>query len=104
MAFLSFILAEAIPIFNYLLSLTGSICFAPLALILPGLFWLHDYSDWRRGSAGKKIAYWLHWVLVALGVFMMVAGTYATVQLIIDAYAEGTIGMFGFVCGYPAGG
>ncbi|RDW63845.1 hypothetical protein BP5796_10347 [Coleophoma crateriformis] len=92
LAFLSFILAEAIPIFNYLLSLTGSICFAPLAIILPGLFWLHDYSDWRRGSAGKKIAYWLHWLLVALGVFIMIAGTYATVQLIIDAYAAGTIG------------
>ncbi|RDW77408.1 hypothetical protein BP6252_05461 [Coleophoma cylindrospora] len=92
LAFLSFILAEAIPIFNYLLSLTGSICFAPLAIILPGLFWLHDYSDWRRGSAGKKVAYWLHWLLVVLGVFIMIAGTYATVQLIIDAYAAGTIG------------
>lgn len=30
---LAFILAEAIPIFNYLLALVGSLCFAPLAIV-----------------------------------------------------------------------
>lgn len=32
--------------------------------------------------------------MVVLGVFLLVAGTYATVQLIVDAYAAGTIGKF----------
>ncbi|KAH6684582.1 transmembrane amino acid transporter protein-domain-containing protein [Halenospora varia] len=102
---LSFILAEAIPIFNYLLALTGSICFAPLALILPGWFWIHDHGAWRKGEVeregeseklgkvGRMATYWFHWVFfVLLGCFLMVAGTYATVVLIIDAYKAGTIG------------
>ena len=40
---LAFILASAIPIFNYLIALTGTICFAPLAISLPGWLWLHDH-------------------------------------------------------------
>jgi amino acid permease len=92
LATLSFLLAEAIPIFNYLLSLTGSICFAPLSLILPGCFWLKDFWSWKRGSAGRQAAFWGHVFVVLVGTFMCVAGTYATVQLIIDAYAAGTIG------------
>lgn len=92
LAAISFILAEAIPIFNYLLALTGSICFAPLAICLPGILWLYDHMAWRRGSFVQQVAYWLHWGLILLGLFLLVGGTYATVQLIIDAYAEGLIG------------
>ena len=47
---ISFILAEAIPIFNYLIAITGSVCFAPLALMLPAYLWMHDYWSWSRGS------------------------------------------------------
>lgn len=32
---LAFILAEAIPIFNFLIALVGSLCFAPLAIVRP---------------------------------------------------------------------
>ena len=32
---LAFVLAQAIPVFNYLVAITGSFCFAPLALMLP---------------------------------------------------------------------
>jgi len=92
LASISFILAEAIPIFNYLLALTGSICFAPLALMLPGWLWLFDHGDWRRGNFGEMVAYWLHWALILLGIFLCIGGTYGVVQEIIDAYAAGTIG------------
>lgn len=92
LAFIAFILAEAIPIFNYLIALTGSVCFAPTALILPAWFWLYDNADWRVGSLGKKFTYWLHWAMIALGIFLCVAGTYATIELIKQAYAAGTIG------------
>jgi len=92
LASISFVLAEAIPIFNYLLALTGSICFAPLALMLPGWLWLHDHWEWRRAGLAKMGAYWAHWGLILLGAFLCVGGTYGVVQEIIDAYAEGTIG------------
>ncbi|KAK5105754.1 hypothetical protein LTR62_002174 [Meristemomyces frigidus] len=92
LASISFILAEAIPIFNYLLALTGSICFAPLAIILPGWLWIHDHKMWAKGSIGQKIAYWLHASLIAIGSFMCVGGTYGVIKVIIQAYADGTIG------------
>lgn len=92
LASLSFILAEAIPIFNYLLALTGSICFAPLAIALPGFLWLFDHGAWRTGTLGQKAAYWAHWFLPVLGAFMCVGGTYGVVESIIEAYADNLIG------------
>ncbi|KAF2086299.1 neutral amino acid permease [Saccharata proteae CBS 121410] len=92
LAALAFVLAEAIPIFNYLIALTGSICFAPLALCLPGWLWLFDHGSWRKGSLQQQIAYWFHWFIILLGLFFCVGGTYGVVQEIIDAYASGTIG------------
>ncbi|KAB2570371.1 N amino acid transport system protein [Lasiodiplodia theobromae] len=89
---LSFVLAQSIPIFNYLLALTGTICFAPLAITLPGWLWLFDHGEWRTGGVRKAAWYWFHWFLVVLGLFFLVGGTYGVVQQIIDAYADGTIG------------
>ncbi|CZR64067.1 related to neutral amino acid permease [Phialocephala subalpina] len=82
----------AIPIFNYLLALTGLICFAPLSLILPSFFWLHDFKVWRTGTLKQKLAWGFHVLIILLGLFLTVAGTYSTVQGIVDAYAVGTIG------------
>lgn len=45
---------------------------------------------------GEQVAYWAHWLLVFLGAFLCVGGTYGVVQEIIDAYALGIIGMFLF--------
>lgn len=95
---LSFILAEAIPIFNYLIALTGSICFAPLAIMLPGFLWLHDFKHYRTGTMAQKATYWSHWFLPLLGAFLCVGGTYGTVKSIINAYADGTIGEFSSLC------
>ncbi|KAH7346293.1 putative N amino acid transport system protein [Rhexocercosporidium sp. MPI-PUGE-AT-0058] len=64
---LSFLLAEAIPIFNYLLALTGSVCFTPLAIALPGCF------------IRQKATYYAHCTLPPLGAFLCVGGTYAAV-------------------------
>ena len=92
---ISFILAEAIPIFNYLLSLTGAICFAPLALMLPASFWLYDFKTWMTATSSiKKAAWGFHVLMFALGAFICVAGTYSTIELIIQAYAAGEIGTF----------
>ena len=92
LASISFILAEAIPIFNYLLALTGSVCFAPLAIILPGWFWLYDHWFWYRGNLWNKLFWGFHWFLVFLGFFFLGGGTYGTVQQIIEAYETGAVG------------
>ncbi|KAH8810727.1 transmembrane amino acid transporter protein-domain-containing protein [Xylogone sp. PMI_703] len=92
LAAISFIFAEAIPIFNYLNALTGSICFAPLAMMLPGWLWLYDHGHYRKGSATQQIIYWLHWAMIGLGVFFLVGATYGVILQINQAYADGTIG------------
>ncbi|KAI1092573.1 amino acid transporter [Rostrohypoxylon terebratum] len=89
---IAFILAESIAIFNYLLSLVGSICFAPMAITIPGVLWLYDFSYYRLGTLWQKSQYVFHWFLVVLGLFITVGGTYSTILAIKDAYATGLIG------------
>ncbi|GIZ40608.1 hypothetical protein CKM354_000394000 [Cercospora kikuchii] len=88
----SWLLAVAIPIFNYLLALAGALCFAPIVMILPGWLWLYDHSDWYKRSALHKLAYGFHALFIPLGVFFLVGGTYGVVKEIINAYADGLIG------------
>ncbi|KAF2798708.1 hypothetical protein K505DRAFT_333221 [Melanomma pulvis-pyrius CBS 109.77] len=88
---LSFIIAEAIPFFSYLIGLIGSLCCAPTCLVIPALMGL--YMDRSRPKTKKVIAITaLHIFTVVLGSFMTVAGTYTTIQSIIDAYRSGTKG------------
>ncbi|KAL4865295.1 hypothetical protein BDV12DRAFT_200237 [Aspergillus spectabilis] len=89
---LAFVLAESIPIFNYLIALVGSVCFAPLAMSLPGWLWLYDHGHYRKGTVIQKAMYGLHVGLVLLGIFFLVGATYGVVKQIIDAYASGLIG------------
>jgi hypothetical protein len=89
---IAYILSAAIPIFNYLLSLTGSLCFAPIALSLPGWLWCHDNMAWRRGSLRQQVVFWITAAMIPLGMFICVGGTYGVVVQIKDAYASGRIG------------
>lgn len=74
--FLAFILAEAIPVFNYILSLAGSICFAPMSLMFPALMWMHDFGpQYSRAGLKGKAWYGFHVLILAVGAFMVVGGT-----------------------------
>ncbi|KXH46108.1 hypothetical protein CSAL01_09680 [Colletotrichum salicis] len=88
---LAFIVAEAVPILNYLLGLAGALCFAPFSLIFPALLWMQDFSSYRKGGASKKAMYGFHVFIVLVGLFMVVAGTYSVAVSIKDAYASGLI-------------
>lgn len=91
MAAISFILACAIPIFNYVLALVGSLCFAPLAISLPGWLWLYSHRDYWAGNLVRKLLFVFHILLVLLGLFMAVGGTYGVIVQINQAYADGQI-------------
>jgi hypothetical protein len=91
MAAISFILACAIPIFNYVLALVGSLCFAPLAISLPGWLWLYSHGEYLKGNFLRKAMYAAHVLLVLLGGFMTVGGTYGVIVQINQAYADGQI-------------
>ncbi|KAJ5462639.1 Amino acid transportertransmembrane [Penicillium sp. IBT 31633x] len=92
LAAISFILAEGIPIFNYLIALVGSLCYAPLAVSLPGWLWIADHKSWMRGSMTQQLAFGAHVVLILLGFFMLGGGTYGIVNEIVIAYESGSIG------------
>jgi hypothetical protein len=92
LSIISFILSQAIPIFNYILALTGSLCFAPLTIILTGCLWLDMHKTWRNGTMLQRGAFYIHILIPLLGAFMCVGGTYAVIQQIITAYADGTVG------------
>jgi hypothetical protein len=70
----AFIVAEAVPILNYLLGLAAAICFAPFSLIFPGVLYCYDYEGYRTGSMGQKIRYTLHVLIVLLGLYLVVGG------------------------------
>ncbi|CDM31358.1 hypothetical protein DTO013E5_779 [Penicillium roqueforti] len=91
MSAISFVLACAIPIFNYVLALVGSLCFAPLAISLPGWLWLYSHRDYWKGNALRVMLYAFHVFLVLLGLFLAVGGTYGVVVQIKEAYADGQI-------------
>ena len=91
MTIISFLVASGIPVFNYIIALVGTVCFAPLGIVLPTYLWLFDHPHWWKGNWLKKLGYVVNILLMLIGVFMAVGGTYAIVQVIIDAYANGTI-------------
>ncbi|KAK8080332.1 Amino acid transporter- transmembrane [Apiospora hydei] len=88
----AFVLSQSIAIFNYILALAGSVCFAPMAIILPGFLYLHDFAAYRRGTLLQRTKWALHICLILLGVFITVCGTYASIMSIKEAYNNGEIG------------
>lgn len=72
---LGFVVAEAVPILNFLLGLAGALCFAPFSLVFPALLWIHDAKIYSSGASGYKVKYGLHALICLLGLFMVVAGT-----------------------------
>ncbi|KAI9367397.1 transmembrane amino acid transporter protein-domain-containing protein [Aspergillus egyptiacus] len=100
---LGFVIAEAVPIFNYLLALLGSFVYGPLNICLPAMLWLFDHRDWWRSSSANlkakfrfkfmnQAAYVFHAFFLVLGFFVTVGGTYAVCMEIKNAYDDGTIG------------
>jgi hypothetical protein len=90
---IAFVLSEAIVIFSYIIALTGTICFAPMAIMIPGALYMYDNAEESKtGSAWQKIKYYAHALLIVIGAFICVGGTYAVIVQINAAYASGTIG------------
>lgn len=75
LGFLAFIFASAIPVFNYILALAGSVCFAPMSLIFPAMMWMWDCGAKHKSAGLKGKAFYAFHVLIAVvGVFMVVGG------------------------------
>ncbi|GKZ28640.1 hypothetical protein AbraIFM66950_010322 [Aspergillus brasiliensis] len=89
---IAWIIASTIPVFDALVSLIGALL-GPLICIQPmGAMWLFD--NWRKGKeaahTSKRWMFMVVWsvLMILIGSFMMVAGTYGSVKGIMASYAE----------------
>jgi amino acid permease len=98
----AFVLAVGVPIFNYLIGIAASLFASWYTYGIAGFFWLYDAYHMRSGGfKGMKarVAAWrtsptmaiLCILTIICGAFICVAGMYAMVQGIINAYASGTV-------------
>ncbi|KAF2166681.1 hypothetical protein M409DRAFT_23312 [Zasmidium cellare ATCC 36951] len=85
----SYILAEAIPVFGELVSFAGA-AFGTLLCLQPmGFMWLYDnWSRPNRGLTWSLMVAWCVFIIVG-GTFLTVAGTYGSIVGIINALNEG---------------
>ncbi|KAJ4141554.1 hypothetical protein NW768_000767 [Fusarium equiseti] len=89
-AFISYIVASAIPIFGSLVALIGAtfgtlLCFQPY-----GIMWLYD--NWGREKRGVRWTLMVVWssFVIIIGTVVMILGTYGTIMQIMGASKEGT--------------
>ncbi|KAF9068012.1 transmembrane amino acid transporter protein-domain-containing protein [Rhodocollybia butyracea] len=93
---IAFILAVAIPIFSYLIGIAASLFAAWYTYGLAGFFWIHDtyhLKGGREALRNRPIGFTVAILTIAAGAFICVAGTYVSIQLIVDAYKEGLVGV-----------
>ncbi|KAF8858129.1 hypothetical protein BDZ45DRAFT_802804 [Acephala macrosclerotiorum] len=93
----AFIIAEVIPFFSDLLSLMSSlfdsffgfifwgVAYIRMRRVDGGITWIHENSWWGYMMLAFNL------VIIAIGIFFLGAGTYVSVQSIIDSYAAGTV-------------
>lgn len=90
----AFVLAVAVPIFNSLIGLAASLFASWFTYGISGIFWLHDawflngerFEGWRRRPVQTLLC-----ILTVLSTaFICVAGMYATVKGIVEAYRAGS--------------
>lgn len=97
---LAFIIAEVIPFFADLLSLMSSLFDSFFGFIFWGVAYIRmrrvDYGNdfWQYKNRGYKgpLGAVINVILILIGLLFLSAGTYASVQSIIDGYEQGSFG------------
>lgn len=89
-AVIAYIVASVIPVFNNLVSLVGALLGTLMSFQPMGFMWLYD--NWSRGKAERSMKWTLMvcWcvLVIILGTFLMISGTYGPILSIIDTYNE----------------
>ncbi|KAI0806633.1 transmembrane amino acid transporter protein-domain-containing protein [Fomes fomentarius] len=87
---LAFIIAEAIPFFNYLLGVISAIHASWFTYGVSGIFWFHLTPRSKMWGTWKQRLTTTFWTgIVAMAGFIMVAGLYASISSIIGGYRKG---------------
>lgn len=83
-----FVLANAIPVFNSIISVSSALLVAWFSFGFPGMFWLH--LNWKRQFSSKRMIAMsvLNWGLVLMGLFLNTAGMYASIDSLITLFND----------------
>jgi amino acid permease len=89
---IGWIIAEAIPFFNALLGLISSLFISGFTFYFPALFWfkLVKVGKWNANAKNITLSI-LNAVIFLIGIIVLGAGTYASVEDIITQYTSGSV-------------
>ncbi|KAJ4371153.1 hypothetical protein N0V83_004369 [Neocucurbitaria cava] len=89
---IGWIIAEAIPFFNALLGLISSLFISGFTFYFPALFWfqLVKVGKWNDGWKNISLSI-LNALVLLIGIIVLGAGTYASVEDIITQYNSGEV-------------
>ncbi|WWC58051.1 uncharacterized protein I303_100586 [Kwoniella dejecticola CBS 10117] len=88
-----FIIAEAIPFFNDLLSLIGALLATVICIQMESFMWMWDnIRSPSRGTTSWNLLMAMNVLFFILGWFLMIAGTYGSVVTINDNFKSGDVG------------
>jgi hypothetical protein len=86
----SFLVAEAIPVFGDLISLIGAALATPLAMTIEGAMFIFEERRLKKRLTPAKIAlHAFNAFMLLVSVFAMCAGWYASVDAIIKSVSSG---------------
>lgn len=84
----TFILANAIPLFDSILSITSALFISWFTFGIAGVMWLflhwgEQFTTWRRSCVAL-----FNWFIIAMVLFMTSAGMYASIEQMLAAYND----------------
>jgi hypothetical protein len=89
---IAWIVAEAIPFFNALLGLISSLFISGFTFYWPALFWFQLVKEGKWNASAKNIGLSvLNAAVFVIGLVVLGAGTYASVEDIITQYNAGSV-------------
>ncbi|KAL0946450.1 hypothetical protein HGRIS_012673 [Hohenbuehelia grisea] len=90
---LAFVIAEIIPFFSDMLSLMSSLFDGWFGFIFWGMAYLAMHPPSTRWSGiGRSLETLLNYFFILLGFYVLIAGTYVSIQSIIDSYNASAVG------------
>ncbi|KAI7581289.1 hypothetical protein KC343_g20438, partial [Hortaea werneckii] len=89
---IGWVVAEAIPFFNDLLSIISALFISGFSYYFPALFWfgLVKEGSWRKDAKNIFLSL-VNGLVFLIGLCVLGCGTYAAVQDIIDQYDAGAV-------------
>ncbi|KAH7126390.1 amino acid transporter [Dactylonectria estremocensis] len=87
----AWIIAEAVPIFSELLSISASLFVSGLSFYFPPLMWFFLLKEGKWYSKENIKSAVCNGIVFLVGIIVLVAGTYSTVVELINKFASGTI-------------